>query len=144
MADEKTFGARWVAYRPSKAGLFWSCVAIAIVTMVVGFSWGGWVTGSTAQQMVLEGRRDLAASFCVQRFLAATDAAAKHDALMKEGSWHRNDFIEKGGWAKLPEIDHPISGVADLCAEKLADIKVPSSTAESKPESGGEGTTAVQ
>jgi hypothetical protein len=109
--------------------------------MVVGFTWGGWVTGGTAQDMVTEGRRDLAAAFCVQRFLAAPDASAQHAALMKEGSWHRNDFVEKGGWAKTPKLDHPITGVADLCAEKLADIEVSPNAAQS--ENGTENTTTT-
>lgn len=141
MTSERTFGTRWADYRPSKTSLFWSCVAIAVLTMVVGFTWGGWVTGSTAQDMVREGRRDLAAEFCVQRFLAAPDASAEHAALMKEGSWHRDSFVEKGGWVKMPKLDHPITGVADLCAEKLADIEVSPTAAQSESDDKSTDTT---
>ena len=42
-------GQRWSAARPTKTLLFWSWVATAVVTMIVGFSWGGWVTGGTAR-----------------------------------------------------------------------------------------------
>ena len=39
---------RWSDARPTKTVVFWSCVATKVVTMVVGFTWGGWVTGGTA------------------------------------------------------------------------------------------------
>ena len=142
MADKKSFGQRWEEYRPSKATLFWSCVAVSVLTIVVGFNWGGWVTGGTAQEMVQEGRRNLAATFCVDKFLAAADAGTQHAALMKASTWQRDDFIDKGGWASLPELDKPVAGVADLCAEKLAKVEVPASTAQSTTTT--EATTTVQ
>ena len=40
---------RWEDYQPSKTILFWACVAAIIATMVVGFTWGGWVTGGTSR-----------------------------------------------------------------------------------------------
>ena len=43
-------GQRWSEARPTKTLLFWSCVASMVLTMIVGFSWGGWVTGGTARQ----------------------------------------------------------------------------------------------
>lgn len=135
MADKKTLGQRWADYRASKAAVFWSSAAVAVLTVVIGFSWGGWVTGGTAQELVQEARRDLAATFCVQRFLAEPDAGAQHASLMETGSWQRDDFVQKGGWAKLPELDRPIAGVAGLCAEKLADVEVSASAAQSTSDS---------
>lgn len=32
---------RWENYQPSKTMLVWACIAAAIATIVVGFSWGG-------------------------------------------------------------------------------------------------------
>jgi hypothetical protein len=142
MADKKTLGQRWEDYRASKTTLFWSCVAFGILTIVVGFSWGGWVTGGTAKEMVQEARTNLAATFCVQRFLNASDAGSQHDSLMKTSNWQRDDFIEKGGWAKLPDLDRPIAGVAGLCAEKLADVEVSASAAQTTTDSPS--TTTVQ
>ena len=42
---------RWSDARPTKTVVFWSCVATMVVTMIVGFTWGGWVTGGTALKM---------------------------------------------------------------------------------------------
>lgn len=148
MTDKKTLGRRWEDYLPSKTILFWSCVAVSILTIVVGFAWGGWVTNGTAQEMTQQARRNLAATFCVQRFLADSDAASEHASFMKTSDWQRDEFIEKGGWAKMPLLDRPLAGVADLCADKLAKVEVPASTAQSttgaSTATGASGTTVVQ
>jgi hypothetical protein len=36
--------------------------------MIIGFNWGGWVTGGTAAVMAQQGRTDLAAELCVVNF----------------------------------------------------------------------------
>ena len=142
MPDKKTLGQRWEDYRASKGTLFWSCVAVSVLTIVAGFTWGGWVTEGTAQEKVQESRRNLAAKFCVQRFLEASDASSQHASLMEASGWQRDDFVRKGGWAELPDLDRPIAGVADLCAEKLAEVEVSTSAAQTTSDSPS--TTTVQ
>ena len=50
MEQKVSYRQRWNEAQPTKAVLFWSVVAAVILTMIVGFSWGGWVTGGTAQK----------------------------------------------------------------------------------------------
>lgn len=115
----------WRAYRPSKAAWFGSGVACVLGTMIVGFTWGGWVTGSTAAAMsadsARDARREFAAAYCVSRFEAAPDAAAKLAALKNTDSWLRSGVIDKGGWAKLPGSMPEVGGVAEICADRLAE-----------------------
>jgi hypothetical protein len=146
MAEKKSLSQRWEDYRASKATLFWSCVAVSILTMVIGFTWGGWITSGTAQEMTQEARRNLAATFCVNRFLAGSDAAAQHLSFMEISDWQRDEFIQEGGWAKMPVLERPLAGVADLCADKLAKVEVPESAAQSTtgaPTANGESNTTV-
>ena len=49
-----SLGQRWSEARPTKTIVFWSCVASAVVTMIVGFSWGGWTLGSTVEKVAME------------------------------------------------------------------------------------------
>ena len=141
---EKSLLVRWEEWRPPKWGLFWSCVAVSILTMVVGFTWGGWVTQGTAQEMTQEARRNLAATFCVNRFLADADAATQYSAFMEISDWQRDEFIDKGGWAEMPPLDRPLAGIADLCADKLATIEMPAApTTTGAPTTGGAATTTV-
>ena len=51
-------GQRWSDAQPTKTVLFWACVASMVLTMIVGFSWGGWVTGGTARQTAENMARD--------------------------------------------------------------------------------------
>jgi len=143
MPDTQSIQRRWEEFRPSKAALFWSCVACIVLTMIVGFTWGGWVTGGTAKEMVSEAvedaRAELASAVCVDRFLDAKDVQSRLSALKKASSWQRGDLIEDAGWVTLPGMDEPVPEAADLCAEQLM-------TAELAPtNSAAPGTTtAVQ
>ena len=113
----------WNDYRPTKAGLIWAAAGASILTMVVGFAWGGWVTGGSAQTMAEQAsqnaREQLVASICVENFVADADAAANLVALKEESSYQQDDFIEDGGWSNITAIDQQVTGAADLCAEQL-------------------------
>jgi hypothetical protein len=117
-------GQRWAAYRPTKGLLFWAAAAGAIATIVVGFAWGGWVTGGTAERMAAAaaaGARDtLVAAVCVDRFQAGGDAPAQLAALKELQGYSRGSFIEKGGWAVMPDKAKPTTAAARLCADRLA------------------------
>jgi hypothetical protein len=104
----------------------WGMAGGAIAAAVVGFSWGGWVTGGRAETDATQ-RADAAvvvalAPVCVERFQSAADVSDNLAALMKIDSWSRGDFIEKGGWATAPgsKATDPASAVAKACAVLLA------------------------
>jgi len=123
MADKLSFGRSWEAYHPSKGVWFWSCAACVVATIVVGFAWGGWVTSGTATRMASDaaegGRAQMAAATCVARFQHGPDAAAQLAALKKSDSYARGDLIAKGGWVTMPGDTTPVTGAADICAQKL-------------------------
>ena len=129
MAPRASLLKRWEDYRPSKTVLIWSCAGCVVATMIIGFSWGGWVTGGTAGKMAAEAvagaRAELAASVCVDRFSKGADATAQLASLKGTDSWKRDDFMEKGGWVTLAGATTPISGAASLCARHLIDAKSP-------------------
>jgi hypothetical protein len=114
---------RWTNFNATKTQLFWACAACAIATIVVGFAWGGWVTGGTAGHMAAqaatEARAQLAASVCVERFQKGPDATAQLTALKNSDTWKRDTFIEAGGWTTLAGIEKPVAGAAGLCVQQL-------------------------
>ncbi|MCT7376008.1 hypothetical protein [Chelativorans salis] len=123
MAESKSLSQRWQEYRPTKGMWLWSCVAAVVLTMIVGFTAGGWVTGGTAESMAAgareEARESLVASICVNRFVAAPEAQQNLQALKDASSWQRDDLIDEGGWATLDLLEEQVSGAADLCADRL-------------------------
>ncbi|MBF6616103.1 MAG: hypothetical protein ITG07_05185 [Candidimonas sp.] len=114
---------KWDQYRPTKTIWLWSCAGAAALTMVVGFTAGGWVTGGTAAQQAETSTEaavaQLAASICANRFLAAPDAQYQLTQLQEVDSWKQDSFIEEGGWVTFANMEHPVEGAADLCAEKV-------------------------
>ena len=104
---KKSLSRRWEDYQPSKSMLVWACIAAVIATIVVGFSWGGWVTGGTSQDMAKAAgdtaRGELASAICVERFNAAPDSAAKLAEFKAiSDSYKKRQFVEAGGWATMP------------------------------------------
>src|ERR1700690_1526488 len=76
----------------------------AVASMVIGFSWGGWVTGSTANRLAAEqASTAVVAALCVEKFLQNNDAKANLEVLKKiPSNWEQGDYVEKGGWTAQP------------------------------------------
>jgi len=98
----------------------------AIATMIVGFSFGGWTLGSTAQKQVSTAEQAtlvrVLAPICADRFKHSADAVANLDALNKTDSWKRDELIVKAGWATFPGSE-PDRNVAEACAQMLSQVK---------------------
>ena len=124
MSAIQGLGQRWADYRPTKALLFWAAAAGAVATIVVGFAWGGWVTGGGAKRMAdtaaANSRDTLVAAVCVDRFQAGGDAQAQLVALKALQGYSRGSFIEKGGWAVMPDKGNVSRAATSLCADQLA------------------------
>lgn len=113
-------------FKAGKATLFWSCAACSVATMVVGFTWGGWVTGGSAQERAdvaaQQATADLAADVCVKRYLASPEARVSLTALIEQSSYSRKGTLEDGGWVTLGGREKPVTGAGGLCAERLAEV----------------------
>ena len=139
MADGTSMSQRFQEYRPSKTVLFWSCAGCIAATMIVGFTWGGWVTGGSAGEMAEEAagqaRAQLAATVCVDNFMAAADAGPQLASLKDIGSsWRRENFIEEGGWAMVSGQEY--DDAAELCAERLMELEAPAAQEATANEAG--------
>ena len=101
----------------------WGAACGAVAVAVIGFAWGGWVTGSSAhKQARLDADSAVIAALspiCVTQFKAGADAAVKLDELKKVPTYDQGGYILKGGWATMPGGAAPIDGVARNCASVL-------------------------
>jgi hypothetical protein len=124
-SSKTSFAQRWEDYKPSKSALVWACAATAVATMIVGFTWGGWVTGGTSRMAATAAgdvaRGDLASVVCAERFKAAPDSAARLVELNAiTDTYKRRQFVESGGWATMPGQTSPDRRGAEGCAVALA------------------------
>ena len=102
----------------------WGAIGGAIALAIVGFNWGGWVTGGKAEADATERAHGAVVSalapVCVEKFQHQADAAEKLVEFTKvSSSWGRRAIIEKGGWAATAGSDAPNSAVVTACAEQL-------------------------
>ena len=113
---------------PSLTRLLQGAAAGAVVTLIVGFNWGGWTLGSTVEK-VAKDRADAAVvaalvPICVDNFRQAANATANLSELNKISyAWDRGTFVEKSGWATMPGAPSPDLAVARACAEMLSNLK---------------------
>jgi alpha/beta superfamily hydrolase len=118
-----SLGHRWSQTRPTKTLLFWSCVASMVLTISVGFSWGGWVTSGTARQRAETMARDAViqrlAPICVVQSGRDPAKAQKLVALKDESAWQRGEYVGKQGWATMPGEQEADRTVAEACATLL-------------------------
>ncbi len=118
-----SFRQWWDEARPTKTVVFWSWVGSVVLTMIIGFAWGGWVTGGTAQKMAEKMAEDAVvkrlAPICVVQFKQAPGKDQKLQELVKTDSWQRSEYVEKQGWATMPGEEKPDSNVASECTRLL-------------------------
>jgi hypothetical protein len=119
-AERVSLGQRWSDARPTKTVTFWCCIASAVLTMIIGFGRGGWVTGGTARQTAEAMARDAVvqrlAPICVVQSGRDPAKAPKLVALKDESAWQRGEFVGKQGWATMPGEQEPDRKVAEACA----------------------------
>jgi hypothetical protein len=106
---------------------FWGIVVGVVGIMILGFAWGGWVLGSTAERMATERAGGAVTAvlvpICVEKFMGQADAAAKLTAFQQSVSWRQSQLIENGGWATATGSKTPNAAVARVCAQQLANSK---------------------
>ena len=100
----------------------------AIVVMIIGFGFGGWVTGGTAQQAA-DNAADQAViehlvPICVEQYKQDPNREEKLQAL-KDKVYSKGEYVSEQGWATMPggkekESDYQ---VANQCAEAI--LKLP-------------------
>jgi hypothetical protein len=101
----------------------WSAIGGATVLALIGFNYGGWVTGGAATAMAKESAANAVAerlgSICVAQFNNDAKKGAKVDEMRGKDFWEKARYIEKQTWAIMPGDDKPDSKVADSCARLL-------------------------
>jgi hypothetical protein len=96
-----------------------------IATMIVGFNYGGWYLGSSAETMAE--RQSTAAVIaalvpvCIGQSQVDPDGTTKLKAFSTiKSSYEQRDFVMKAGWATMPKADEPNRDLASACADVLA------------------------
>jgi pimeloyl-ACP methyl ester carboxylesterase len=94
--------------------------------MVVGFSWGGWVSASASQKAAETMAKDAVverlAPICVAQFNQDPDNATKLNELTEMTSYQRAQYVQDQGWATISGDEKPDRKVADACTRLLLEM----------------------
>lgn len=105
-----------------KPGIY-GAIGGAVLLAIVGFSWGGWVTGGTANDMAMSMAHDdvVAAMVPVCLDMAKTDPlrATKLATIKEASNYQRGNALMEAGWATMPGSDEPDRDIAKACAKAL-------------------------
>jgi len=102
----------------------WGAVLGGILTMMVGFSYGGWTTSGTVTRLAKQ-QSDIAVTtalvpFCVAQSKADRASVKKLGELKAiSSSYDQQEFVTKTGWATVPGSESPNRDVAEACATAL-------------------------
>jgi dienelactone hydrolase len=106
-----------------KPGLYGAVVG-ATALAIVGFTWGGWVTGGTARHMAADqARLEVVAALvpiCIEQSSQDPQVVETLAQLKDAKSYKRRVMLMEAGWATMPGSSAPDRYVATACMEKLA------------------------
>jgi len=106
-----------------KPGIYGAAVG-AVALAIVGFSWGGWMTGAAAKDVAAdEARMEVVAALlpiCIEQFKQDPASNEMLAQLKDASSYQRRDMLMKTGWATMPGSTDPNRQLATACMEELA------------------------
>ena len=107
--------------RPMKPAVFGSWVACVVLTTIIGFVSGGWVTDRASRKLAKDMADDAQrlALICVAQFNQDPAKAVKLEALTQASGDERLNYVQDQGWATMPGEERPDRWVADECVKRL-------------------------
>jgi hypothetical protein len=98
-----------------------ACGAVAVA--IIGFQWGGWVTGGTAKALASSQTQSEVVSvltpLCLDLAKSDPEFTTKMLEIKKASSYTRSELVVKAGWGTKLGSDNVNKLVARTCADKL-------------------------
>ena len=105
-----------------KPGIYGALIG-AVFVGVVGFTWGGWVTGGTSNDRAMAMSRDNVVTsmvpVCLDMAQSDPARADKMEMIRAASTYQRRDALMDAGWATMPGTDAPNRDIAQACLAAL-------------------------
>lgn len=121
-APEPTGRERWQSSRPTKMLAFLLCLGAVALTLMIGFTWGGWTTAAAKQQATISAQAAVVqrlGTICVAQFGDDAEHTQNLAALQTLGAGARSSFIRDGGWATMPGEEAADAKVLSECIKQV-------------------------
>lgn len=120
-----------------KPGLYGALIG-GVAVAILGFTWGGWVTGGTAHDQATAMARDEVVSAMVPVCLGMAerdpDRLETLATIRAATSYRRRDALMATGWATMPGTEAPNRDVAQACLAALEVDAMPETPASAADE----------
>ena len=105
-----------------KPGIYGALIGAAVVS-IGGFTWGGWVTGGTANDRAMAMARDDVVTalvpVCLDMAQSDPDRLAKLEVIREARTYQRRTAVMEAGWATVPGAETPDRDIAQACLVSL-------------------------
>jgi uncharacterized protein YcfJ len=99
----------------------WGAIGGAIAAMIIGFVWGGWVTGGTSEKAATAAGKTAVVQAFVPICVAKAEQQPDQLTLLKqESSYSRTGFVTKAGWVDVVAENYR-RDVAEQCATAIVE-----------------------
>lgn len=106
----------------TKPGVYGAIIG-AVAVSIIGFGWGGWMTGGSANKMAktmaVEEVTQAMVPVCLQLSAADPDRISKLATIREAKGYNRQKAIMAAGWATFPGSETPSRDLADACGDGL-------------------------
>ena len=115
---------KWNKAKLTKSATFWIALGAIALTIYLGFSQAGWVTGGTALKMSERTSDDAVVTRLAQICVAQFDQDLENDQKLVDlkeltTSTQRTTYVKEQEWATMPGEATPNNRVATECAKQL-------------------------
>ena len=121
-----------------KPGIYGALIG-AVAVGIVGFSWGGWMTGGGANKMATDMAHDEVVAamvpVCLDMARVDPDRVAQLATIREATTYKRRDVVMAAGWATVPGTDVPSRDIAQACLAVL-DLEEPLARADNATDEG--------
>ena len=105
-----------------KPGIYGAVIG-AVFVGIVGFSWGGWMTGGGANKMASAMSHDNVITalvpICLDVSRADPDRIGQLATIRAASTYKRREALMDTGWATVPGSDAPDRDLAEACLAAL-------------------------
>lgn len=117
---------RWNEAHLSKMATLGLCVASVVVVLILGFTWGGWMTEGGAQNeaeaVANSAVIERLTPICVAQFNQDPDSLLKLDELTGLSTYQQSQYVQDQGWATISGEEKPDRQVASACTQLIMDM----------------------
>ena len=106
----------------------WGLFSGSVISMIIGFTYGGWMFGSPAfskgEEIARVAIADRLTPMCMAKFNQDPEKKIKLIEMNSMDVWYAEKYVKDQGWATIPFEDISDNNIADYCTTLIIKMKL--------------------